>query len=206
MPKMNLEDNELRDLLMRTNQEKLVDILISLYVSNNDTQKQLDIIFTGLDEDPKKIANLIRKEISSLKKSTRFIDYYESGSLADRLNNLCLRITNDLSGRSLKIAFEMMLAFMDLHKNILGRVDDSNGSVSGVFNNACTDLGLLGKSANYLSQQEIVQIVYELFMNNDYGIYDDIIYNFKDVLRDEGLDLLQVKFEQVADEKNVLRI
>lgn len=134
MSKKKSESNELtlRELLISTNHEKLVDILLSLHASNHNVQKQLDIIFAGLDEDPQKIVNMIKKEIASLRRSSKFVDYYESDSLADRLNDLRLRIINDLKDKSPKIAFEMMLDFLDLHKNTLERVDDSNAVLLAV--------------------------------------------------------------------------
>ncbi|MHC0449612.1 MAG: DUF6880 family protein [Candidatus Lariskella arthropodorum] len=208
MSKKKSEPNELilRELLISTNHEKLVDILLSLHASNHDVQKQLDIIFAGLDEDPKKIVNMIKKEIASLRRSSKFVDYYESDSLADRLNDLRLRIINDLNDKSPKIAFEIMLDFLDLHKNTLERVDDSNGTVSGVFFTACDDLGSLAGHINHLNNQEIVEIIFTRFMNNNYGIYDDIIHSFKGILKDQDFNLLQEKLEYVANDKNVFSV
>jgi len=56
MSKKKSENNELtlKDLLLATNHEKLVDILLSLHANNHDIQKQLDIIFAGLEAGPKK--------------------------------------------------------------------------------------------------------------------------------------------------------
>ena len=45
--------------------DKLSKILLSLYTNNPNLQKQLDIIFAGLDENPKKLISAIKKEISS---------------------------------------------------------------------------------------------------------------------------------------------
>lgn len=208
MPKKKSENSELtlRELLIATNHEKLVDILLLLHDSNHDVGKQLDMIFAGLDDDPKKIVSMIKKEIACLKRSSKFVDYYESDSLADRLNDLRLRIINDLNAKSPKIAFEMMLDFLDLHKNTLGRVDDSNGTVSGVFFTACNDLGSLAGHIQHLNNQELVEIIFARFMNDGYGIYDDIIHNFKDILKDQGFDLLKEKLKNVANDKNALTI
>lgn len=208
MTKKKSENSELilREMLIATNHEKLVDILLSLHVSNHDVGKQLDIIFAGLDDDTKKIVSMIKKEIASLKRSSKFVDYYESDSLADRLNDLRLRIAGDLNAKSPKIAFEMMLDFLDLHTNTLERVDDSNGTVSGVFFTACNDLGSLAGHIHHLNNEELVGIIFTRFMNNCYGIYDDIIHSFKDILKDQGFDLLKEKLQHVANDKNTLTV
>ena len=208
MDKKKSENSELtlRELLIATNHEKLVDILLSLHDNNHDVGKQLDIIFAGLDDDPKKIVSMIKKEITSLKRSSKFVDYYESDSLADRLNDLRLRIVNDFNAKSPKIAFEMMLDFLDMHKNTLERVDDSNGTVSGVFFTACDDLGSLARQVNLPNNQELVEIIFTRFINNDYSIYDSIIHSFKDVLKDQDFDLLKEKLKNAENDKNALTI
>ena len=149
---------------------------------------------------------MIKKEITSLKRSSKFVDYYESDSLADRLNNLRLRIVNDFNAKSPKIAFEMMLDFLDMHKNTLERVDDSNGTVSGVFFTACDDLGSLARQVNLPNNQELVEIIFTRFINNDYSIYDSIIHSFKDVLKDQDFDLLKEKLKNAENDKNALTI
>ena len=74
--------------LIAAGAKRLSKILLSLYTNNPNLQKQLDIIFTGLDENPKKLITVIKKEITSLKRSTGFVDYYASDPLADRLQVL----------------------------------------------------------------------------------------------------------------------
>ena len=115
MSRDNLQNSPLskREMLMSTTHEKLVDILISLYDNNYNLQTQLDIIFAGLDDNPKKIVILIKKEITYLKKSSRFVEYYQSDSLANDLNDLRLRIINDLQAKSPKIAFDMSPTRLD---------------------------------------------------------------------------------------------
>lgn len=203
MPKKISENSEssLRELLLAANHEKLVDILLSLHDSNPDTAKQLDIIFAGLDDDPKKIVSMIKKEIASLKRSSRFVDYYESDALAGRLNDLRLRIVHDLVAKSSKIAFEMMLDFLDLHENTLNRVDDSNGTVSGVFFAACHDLGSIAGHMNPPNNQEFLEIIFAKFMDNGYGVYEDIIHHFKGILKNQDFDWLKEKLKHVKDDK-----
>jgi len=138
----------LKEKLISAGAEKLADILLSLHESNKDLQKQLNIIFAGLDADPKKIGSIIQKEISALKRSTKFIDYYEAEALSDRLNQLRLRIANDLNTKSPELGFELMLAFLDLHENTLNRADDSNGNVGGVFREACEDVGKISENVH----------------------------------------------------------
>lgn len=195
----------IKEILSKVDPSKLIDILVSLYEQNKDLQKYLDIMFAGLDEDPKKIVSLITKEISSLKRSTRYIDYYESTALADRLNQLRLRIIDDVCSKSPKHALELMLEFLDLHEKMFDRVDDSNGSIGDVFKTACENLGEISKQTNY-PLHELVQIVFERFMKNDYGIYDDIILHFKNTLGMGELQQLSTQLNAAQDATNSRKI
>ncbi len=190
-----------REKLIAVGAEKLADILLSLYENNLDMQKPLDITFAGLDEDPKKLISVIKKEISSIKRSTKFVDYYESDRLANRLDQLRLSIAGELTQKSPPQAMELMLAFVDLQEATLNRADDSNGSVGDVFKESCADLGKICALVP-MPVEEVVDIVFIRFMNNGFGIYDQIIHNFKDALKEEGLDLLQNKIENAPAQKH----
>lgn len=194
-----------KEKLIGIGAEKLSDILLSLYETHKDIRKPLDIAFAGLSEDPKKIISMLKKEISALKRSKKFVDYYESGDFADRLDQLRLGIVSDLMQKSPAHAMELMLEFLDLHDNTLNRVDDSNGSVGDVFREACCDLG---KICEQVSKpiQEIVDLVFTRFMANGYGVYDELIGHLKTSLTDEGLKLLQKKFEDAHNAKNTYEI
>lgn len=84
------------------------------------------MILASLDEDPKKIFSMIKAEISSLKKSSKFIDYYESGNFATKIDQLRMHITRNLLPRFPNHAVDLLTAFLDLHPRTLNRVDDSN--------------------------------------------------------------------------------
>jgi hypothetical protein len=175
--------------------DKLSKILLSLYINNPNLQKQLDIIFAGLEEDPKKLVSAIKQEISSLKRSTGFVDYYGSDALADRLDQLRLRIIEDLTKKSSEDALKLMHDFLNLHAKTIERCDDSNGTVAGVFTDSCKGLGEIYTKVNK-PVEEVVQVVFDIFMKDDYCICDDVIFNFKEALGKEGLSLLYSKFKK----------
>jgi len=176
--------------------KKLSKILLSLYTSNPNLQKQLDIIFAGLEENSKKLISAIKHEISSLKRSTGFVDYYGSDVLADRLDQLRLRIMEDLTEKSLEDALKLMRNFLNLHAKTIERCDDSNGTVAGVFTEVCKDLGEIYAKASK-PVEEVAETVFDIFMKDDYSVCSDVIINFKEALGKEGLSLLHSKFKKL---------
>ena len=190
-----------KEKLIAAGAEKLSNILLGLYEKHQDLQKHLDALFAGLEEDPKKLISHIKKEITSLKKSSRFIDYYESSNFAHRLDLLRAQIANQLSEKSPHHAFQFMLEFLNMHEPTLNRVDDSNGEVGEVFKDACQNLGDLYKGCP-TPKIDVVTLVFDHFMKNGYGIYDKIIHYFKDSLGSQGLEALKEKLQCSLNDRN----
>jgi len=191
-----------KEQLIAIGAENLADILLSIYNSNDDVQKQLDIIVAGTNEDPKKIISLIKKEINALRRSTKFVDYFGSRQLGDRLDKIRFYITEDLMPKSPLQAIELMKDFLNLHESTLNRVDDSSGEVGCSFTLGCIDLGKMYEEIS-LPITEVTEFVFTCYMNDSYGIFNQIIENFKNSLKEEGLELLKSKIQNVINEKNI---
>ena len=183
-----------REDLVKAGADNLSDILISIYENNPALQKQLDITFAGLNESPKKLISAIKKEISSLKRSKGFIDYYGSDSLASRLDQLRNSIAEDLKKKSPEDAIKLMHDFFNLHFNTIERCDDSNGTVGEVFVQSCEDLGKM-YSESSKDQAEVAELVFDIFTKDNYGICGNAIIDFKDSLQEQGLNHLKSKLK-----------
>jgi hypothetical protein len=194
-----------KEQLTAVGAEKLADILLSLYENHKDIKKELDIVFAGLDGNPKKLVSMIKKEITALKKSTRFVDYYGADDLANRLDQIREGIVTDLKQKSVNQAIICLQDFLDLHEKTLNRVDDSNGSVGDVFRTACEDLGPLYAESPH-TNDEVVAFVYQCHMNNGYGVYDGIIHHLKTALGDQGLKDLKERIKTALNNKNRITV
>lgn len=197
---------KIEEKLKVSSNQKLIEALLQLYRSNPDTQKRIEIIFADIDKESAKIARNIRNEIAVLEKSVRSIEYEEINYFAKDLNDLRLRIVNEICGKSTQLAFDLLLEFIDLHTLILNRVSDENWIITEVFITACTDLGKISQNVTHVSLEDIVDILFLKVMRNEYGVYDNIITDFKDTLKEEGFVLLKNKLKQVLDAENKIRI
>lgn len=193
---MSAEYTEITEKLLKASRERLAKIITSLYYNNPNLSRQFEIIFATLEDDPKKIAAVIKKEITSLKRSSRFVDYRESSELATRLDTLRESIMRDLLPQSANEAQKLMLAFLELDEVTLERVDDSGGWVGDSFRYACEDFGkilALGDS----SVEERAKLVLQKHQKNDYSVFDRIITCCKDALGIEGLNWLKAKLQEL---------
>lgn len=203
--KIKHSDNTLATLeekLRASDNSKLIETLLNLYESNEEVRKKIDIVFADMDKASAKMVCAIKKEISALENSVRFIDYDETSSVAEELDRLRLKIVNEIYNKSPQIAFDLMLEFLDAHNDIFNRVFDDNGIVLEVFMQACKDLARIAQSIPHLSLEKKVDVIFFKWMKNEFGIYDDLIADFKDVLKDEGFTLLEDKLKQALDTEN----
>ncbi|WP_341787256.1 DUF6880 family protein [Rickettsia endosymbiont of Cantharis rufa] len=116
-----------------------------------------------------------------------------------------MHIARDLLPRFPNHAVDLLTAFLDLHPKTLNIVDDSNGVIGDVFIKAYADLANAYATIT-TSLDDMIELVFNRFMNNDYAVYDYIISNFKTILGDEGLKSLGQKLKRVYNLKNTMRI
>ncbi|MDR1236026.1 MAG: hypothetical protein LBJ96_03385 [Holosporaceae bacterium] len=153
------------------------------------------------NEDVKDEVSAIKKEISSLKRSSRFIDYYKARDFFRYLYGIRDSIV-DLSKKHPKEAFILMKKFVESHESVMDRCDDSDGIISESYVDACDEFGEIGKLAD-VSIDEAVDLVFEMFTENSYGMYDHVIRSFKDVLKNDGLELLKSRFLSRLSESEI---
>ena len=194
-----------KEELLAMKHEKIVDILLKLYETNRDVRHQLDIMFTGLNEGVINMVCMIRRQISSIEHSERFIGYYETDGFAEDLDEVRVSIGTYLLDQSPAYALELMLEFIGLHDGIIERTQDDSGVISRVFQDACNDMIEICRQLNK-PIDELVDLVFKLLLHGDREIYYDIITDFKDLLQDEGLKKLQNKLIKEINLDNSYRL
>lgn len=121
-----------KEQIIAAGSEKLADIILNLYQGYPSIQKQLDIILAGLEEGGlQEMVSMIQKEIQSLKRSNRYFDYYEAEDLEEELDQLRLRIAQDVLAQStqeaLKLMHSLIKEYEAVSKLIRMYIDELNG-------------------------------------------------------------------------------
>lgn len=83
------------------------------------------------------------------------------------------------------LALDLMWRFLDLAEPVLNRVDDSGGSVGGVFWSACEDLGAIAIKAKP-DPLGLADRVFAALLANEYGIYDRLVPTMLPTLGERG--------------------
>jgi hypothetical protein len=94
-----------------------------------------------------------------------------------------------------------MWRFMDLAEPVLNRVDDSNGSVGGVFRAACEDLGTIAARAKP-DPVNLANRVLAAVQANDYGVFDGLVTVMLPALGEAGAAHLKDRLRKVLTDRS----
>ena len=94
-----------------------------------------------------------------------------------------------------------MWRFLDLAESVINRVDDSNGSVGGVFRSACEDLGVIAVRAKP-DPAPFADRVFTVLLADDYGVYDGLVPVMLPALGKAGAAHLKSRLAQVLAERS----
>lgn len=116
----------------------------------------------------------LRAKISGIRRGRRFIDYHESGPYARQLESLLEEI--DRVAENPRQGVELIAAFIETDSAVLGRADDSNGSIGNVYRIFACD-SFVRHASQCDDKDWLYNIVLKLYMNDEFGVRDSIIAN-----------------------------
>ena len=99
------------------------------------------------------------------------------------------------------LALDLMWRFLDLAEPVLNRVDDSGGSVGGIFWSACEDLGAIAVKARR-DPLGLADRVFTALLANGYGIYDRLVPIMLPALSDAGAAHLKSRLTQALADRS----
>jgi hypothetical protein len=181
-----------KEKLVQMGAEKLADILIDFCQDSKDLKRQLDIIFAGQEATPQKMVDLINQAIERIKDDVDFLDHRETEVMAKQLEVL-IELILELKDKSLLQTIDCLHAVLDLDEYLLERSEDRDAFLQGLLVWTCNELCGLYTESN-LPIETIAHAIFNIFMQDGYGLYDDVIGNCKSVLGIEGLKLLSELF------------
>lgn len=163
--------------------EELATLLADLAEEDEATAKAVEFFLSR--NNPKGLAKSIRSQISGLKRRSRFVDYYESDSVARELQGVLDAIERDLIPADPILALKTLQKFIETDSNVVGNADDSNGVMADAYHRACRLLGVASTAAGKPKEAEEVFLALHDF--NDYGTRDTMFDEAVNILSEEAL-------------------
>ena len=166
----------------------LAELLIEVSAGNAVIQRRLRLALAaagGADG----AAQEVRKRLSSIARSTTFIDSAKRKALLADLEAQQKAITGPIATADPALAVELQVRLLELSEGVLDRCSDSTGAVIGLFQRGVDALATLAAAAAAagLSPEALVEHAAELLQENGYGQFEGLIPTLAPVLGEAGL-------------------
>jgi hypothetical protein len=166
----------------------LAELLIEVSAGNAVIQRRLRLALAaagGVDG----AAQEVRKRLSSIARSTTFIDSAKRKALLADLEAQQKAITGPIATADPALAVELQVRLLELSEGVLDRCSDSTGAVIGLFQRGVDALATLAAAAAAagLSPEALVEHAAELLQENGYGQFEGLIPTLAPVLGEAGL-------------------
>jgi hypothetical protein len=114
----------------------------------------------------------IKSRLAGLKRGRRFIEYRESDAFARELESLLGEI--DTLAESPRQGAELAAAFIQTDSAVLGRADDSNGSIGDVYQVFAGE-SFVRHASQCEDKEWLYDLTLKLYMQDDFGVRDSVI-------------------------------
>jgi hypothetical protein len=131
-----------------------------------------------------------------LKRGRRFIEYRESNAFALELESILEDI--DTLAESPRQGVELVATFIQTDNAVLGRADDSNGSIGDVYRIFACD-SFVRHASQCEDREWLYNIVLKLYAKDEYGVRDSVIANAAGFLPESYLRRMVDEFWSLGD-------
>jgi hypothetical protein len=163
----------------------LAELLIEVSAGNALIQRRLRLALAAAG-GAEGAAQEVRKRLSSIARSTTFIDSAKRKALLADLEAQQQAITGPIATADPALAVELQVRLLELGEGVLDRSSDSTGAVIGLFQRGVDTLATLAAAAAS-KPQELVEHAAELLQENGYGQFERLIPALAPALGEAGL-------------------
>jgi hypothetical protein len=178
--------------------QRLAQLLIEISSGDAAAKRRLRLELAGA-ESPAAVAREVGKRLATIARSRSFVDWQTRRALVADLETQRRAIVEQIAERDPSAALDLMWRFLELAAAVLGRCDDSSGTVIATFDDAVDDLGKLAATAK-TDPRALADRAYRALLDNGYGQYDELITALVPALGETGLEHLKQRMIALADE------
>ena len=137
-----------------------------------------------------------KAKLSGLKRSRRFVRWGESAVRAGELQALLQDIQRSVTDPETGI--DLLRAFYETDKGVVGNCDDSDGYVGDVYRCDARDLFLV-YSQRFTDKDRLAKLVLKLVREDDYGVRDTLINCATEYLPEPAIRFMVDDLQKAAD-------
>ncbi len=176
-------NKKLQEILNNLSKENLIDIVGALH-ANMNSQKLVEQQIAAFD--PKELKKILNKQVTALKRGSRFIDYYAAMGLAEEIEQINDGIAKLLKQNAANLALELCQKLIAIDEKIYERTDDSSGAISQSYYQT-QELLDQAFCDTETPPEQVADYIFDACMNDDYGIRGYVLHHCKRALK-QGAD------------------
>jgi len=157
--KITLEDIEALD------SKKLAKLLYDMLDENRELYGKLDKLI--LSNNPKELTKAIKKDIGSIRRGSKFIDYYNSFDFSKKIQNIVDDIV--LMVEDKKVASKLFKELILTDSKVYLRSDDSSGAIQASYRQALKEWF---DCIEFISENELYNDMKEMLVCEGFGTRD----------------------------------
>jgi hypothetical protein len=163
----------------------LAELLIEVSAGNAVIQRRLRLALAAAG-GAEGAAQEVRKRLATIGRSSTFIDSAKRKALLQDLEAQQQAIRGPIASADPALAVELQVRLLELSEGVLDRSSDSTGAVIGLFQRGVKVLATLAEAAG-TSPESLVDHAADLFQENGYGQFEDLIPALTPILGEAGL-------------------
>jgi hypothetical protein len=183
-----------RQRLIALGKEALADALLELA----ERDEAADDLVKRMTATPGENLRRFKAKLAALKRSRRFVRWGESGALTAKLRILLQDLQAGV--KDPVIGTEMIAAFYETDKGVLGHCDDSSGLVGDVFRHDAKTL-FVGFAQDCVDKERLARLVVKVNRNDDYGVRDTLVDCAASYLPEPAIRNMIASFQVMADKE-----
>jgi hypothetical protein len=157
---------------------------------------------TGSNDD---LGRALASEIDAVRSNHHFYSYRESPTLAREIDRIRRAIMHDLLPHAPQLAAALLERLIRLDGHVFEHADDSDGVIGDAIRDAVLGFGRAWAAVPDRNPHRLAALVFDLFVQNDYAVHQEVIRACKDALGDEGLAelecLIRTRFDSGDDRR-----
>jgi hypothetical protein len=168
---------------------RLAELLLDISAGDAATRRRLRLALAG-NAGPAAAAHEVRKRLASIARSKTFIEQHQTGPLTADLRAQHRAIIDIVAPGDPREAFDLIWRLVECAGPVFARADDSNGELSGAFEDAAGELGRLAQAAK-LDPDDLAARAFEALRGDQYGQWDGLVAGLAPALGADGLARLK---------------
>jgi hypothetical protein len=180
--------------LIALGKEALADALLELA----DQDEAAENLVKRMTATPKENLVRFKAKLAALKRSRRFVRWGESGALAVKLRTLLQDLQAGVDDP--EIGTEMITAFYETDKGVLGHCDDSSGLVGDVYRYDAKTL-FVDYAKGCVDKEQLARLVIKVNRQDDYGVRDALVDCAATYLPEPPIRSMIASFQGMADKE-----